>query len=160
MSEISTFINNWGVLLRNLILIAGVFGGLFKLLKTLDRINTNIEEIPDLKSNIESLQKEVKNIFNSQQSMQNETKSIKEDLQKHCKNGMRKDKLTLDMSRQMLLNEIDTAIHMGWASINKKTVLSELYESYRNEGGNGTIQALWATYLALPTEPPETKKVE
>lgn len=195
MSEIEIFINNWGTLLRNLVLIAGVLGGLFRMLKTLDRINENIERIPEMRLNLEELRTKIENILGVQKNVQDETKTMRNDMQKvqdnvknmqtdiqtlqnnmtalqgglqtlqndlqqHCINGKRKDRLTLDMSRQMLLNEIEAAIRLGWASINKKTVLSELYESYRADGGNGTIKALWTTYLSLPTEPPENTKPE
>lgn len=195
MSEIGDFINNWGTLLRNLILIAGILGGLFRLLRTLDRINENIERIPEMRVDLEDLRTKIENILGVQKNVQNETKTMRSDmqdvqsnvknmqtdiqtlrthmtalqgglqtlqndLQQHCINGKRKDRLTLDMSRQMLLNEIEAAIHLKCASINKKTVLSELYESYRADGGNGTIQALWATYLALPTEAPKNTKPE
>lgn len=154
MEELVNFLCNWGGLLKNLAIISSCLWGFYNLIRRIDKIKEEVSKIPDMTNKISKLQREVEKVSDLQDSVE----KIDSNLKEHCKRGEKKDRLTLDMSRQTLLNEIEGAINEGWASFNKKTVLSELYESYTQDGGNGTIKALWKTYLALPTVKPAKKK--
>jgi hypothetical protein len=52
----------------------------------------------------------------------------------------------------MLLTEIEKCIDMKEVSITRRVVLSQLYEAYEINNGNGNVSSLYKTFLQLPTK--------
>lgn len=52
-------------------------------------------------------------------------------------------KLTLGISRLYLLDRMEVALVRGYTTPSEFSVIKELYDSYRECGGNGTIQHLF-----------------
>lgn len=52
--------------------------------------------------------------------------------------------------RKDLFNELQNAIYRGYTTIQERTELRSLYDSYVGLGGNGPIKDLFNEYLELP----------
>lgn len=57
---------------------------------------------------------------------------------------------TKKIQRYRLFNDLKTEIEQGWTTLENYRELSILFESYKNLGGNGEIEALYAKYKELP----------
>lgn len=121
-------------------------------------MKNGVEKIPDLIKSIEDISGKVDDMVKETQRTKEGLKEIKEKLSAHCKEGEKKNILILDVARQILLNEIETSIHYGFVSTNRRTVVGQLYEAYRKNGGNGPIHQMWDIYMELPIEQPEDKR--
>lgn len=65
------------------------------------------------------------------------------------KNGMK-----ALLSRQ-LVADCESAIREGYASIQYKNALKEIYACYHALGGNGAVTQLFNSFMTLPTVPKE-----
>lgn len=79
----------------------------------------------------------------------------KAEIQRREKEDQARDKLTLGMSRTMLLSNYDYAVQKGYYTVTERNVYHELYTAYRDAGGNGVMMELAEKIVELPTEPPE-----
>ena len=73
-----------------------------------------------------------------------------------AENSKKNDKLQLAMARLMLLEEYKKCIKQGYYDLDDRAVYHEMFEAYKNKGGNGIIDNIKEKILALPTEPPST----
>ena len=73
------------------------------------------------------------------------------------KNKQRKAEHTiiLAMSRTMLLNNWERCMDKGYYTIEERKVYHELYEAYKDDGGNSIIDEIAPRIRALPMEPPK-----
>lgn len=74
---------------------------------------------------------------------------------KIAENSKKNDKLQLAMARLMLLDEYKKCIKQGFYDLDERAVYHEMYEAYKDKGGNGIIDNIQAKIIALPTEPHE-----
>lgn len=69
-------------------------------------------------------------------------------------NTKKNDKLQLAMARLMLLEEYKKCMKQGYYDLDERAVYHEMFEAYKDKGGNGIIDNIKEKILALPTEPP------
>ena len=53
--------------------------------------------------------------------------------------------------RKDIINAYDKYTQKGWAPVYVKDNVQEMYESYHNLGGNGTVTHLMGEFMELPT---------
>lgn len=146
------FLETWGGIARNISLIVSGIGMLISVIVYLNKLKNSVEKIPGLLEQTEEITEKVKNLTRQIDRNGKELNTICQKLDKHCSDGNDKNLLIMDMARQVLLNEIETSIRQGWASMNRKAVIGELYDAYQKNGGNGPIHQLWDIYMDLPIE--------
>ena len=73
-----------------------------------------------------------------------------------AENIKKNDKLQLAMARLMLLSEYKKCIKQGYYDLDDREVYHEMFEAYKDKGGNGIIDHLREKIIALPTEPPNS----
>lgn len=152
------FLGTWADAIRNVTLILTGLGMLITLIVRINKMKDGVEKIPDLIQSINDISGKVDDMTKETQRNKENLKEIKEKLSAHCKEEEKKNVLILDVARQILLNEIETSIHYGFVSTNRRTVVGQLYEAYRKNGGNGPIHQMWDIYMELPIEQSEDKR--
>lgn len=146
------FLEVWGDIARNISLIVSGIGMLVSVIIYLNKLKDSVDKIPGLLNQTEEITDKVKDLTSKLDENNEELNMICKKLDKHCSDGNDKNLLIMDMARQVLLNEIETSIHQGWVSMNRKAVVGELYDAYRKNGGNGPIHQLWDIYMDLPID--------
>ena len=63
--------------------------------------------------------------------------------------------IVLAIARTMLLDNYEKCAKKGYYSVDEREVYSLLYESYKDDGGNGVIDAIAERIRELPMEPPD-----
>lgn len=63
--------------------------------------------------------------------------------------------IVLAIARTMLLNNYESCMDKGYYTVEEREVYSKLYKSYKEDKGNGVIDAIAPRIRALPTEPPK-----
>lgn len=153
------FLKTWADAIKNVTLILTGLGMLVTLIIRMNKMKDIVEKIPDLISKVDSISTKIKKITDEMEKNKTALDNISKDLSQHCADGSKKNVLILDVARQILLNEIETSIHYKFVSANRRTVVGQLYEAYRENGGNGPIHQMWDVYMELPIEPEEDKKI-
>ena len=74
-----------------------------------------------------------------------------------AENSKKNDKLQLAMARLMLLEEYKKCIKQGYYDLDERAVYHEMFEAYKDKGGNGIIDNIKEKMLALPTQPPNSE---
>ena len=64
-------------------------------------------------------------------------------------------KMILAIARTMLLDNYEKCVDKEYYSLEERSVYGLLYESYKEDGGNGVLDSLAEKIRKLPTEPPE-----
>ena len=67
-------------------------------------------------------------------------------------------KMILAIARTMLLNNYEKCVDKGYYSLEERSVYSLLYESYKEDNGNGVIDSIAEKIRRLPTEPPDASE--
>ena len=62
--------------------------------------------------------------------------------------------IVLAIARTMLLDNYEKCAKKGYYSLDEREVYSLLYDSYKDDGGNGVIDAIAERIRELPMEPP------
>lgn len=62
--------------------------------------------------------------------------------------------IVLAIARTMLLNNYEQCMDKGFYSVEEREVYSKLYQNYKDDNGNGIIDAIAVRIRELPTEPP------
>lgn len=62
--------------------------------------------------------------------------------------------IVLAIARTMLLNNYERCMDKGYYTLEEREVYSKLYKSYKDDSGNGVIDAIAPRIRELPTEPP------
>ena len=152
------FLKTWADAIRNVTLILTGLGMLVTLIIRMNKMKDIVEKIPDLITKVDSISSKIKKVADETENNKKALDKISKDLSKHCEDGAKKNVLILDVARQILLNEIETSIHYKFVSANRRTVVGQLYEAYRENGGNGPIHQMWDVYMELPIEPEDGEK--
>lgn len=63
--------------------------------------------------------------------------------------------MLLAIARTMLLDNYEKCMAKGCYTVDEREVYSLLYESYKEDNGNGVIDAIAKRIRELPTEPPK-----
>lgn len=63
--------------------------------------------------------------------------------------------IILAISRTMLLNNYEKCMDKGCYTLEERKVYHELYEAYKDDGGNSIIDDIAPRIRALPIEPPK-----
>ena len=63
--------------------------------------------------------------------------------------------IILAISRTMLLNNYEKCMDKGCYTLEERQVYHELYEAYKDDGGNSIIDDIAPRIRALPIEPPK-----
>ena len=63
--------------------------------------------------------------------------------------------IVLAIARTMLLDNYEKCMAKGYYSVEEREVYSLLYKNYKNDNGNGVIDAIAVRIRELPTEPPK-----
>jgi hypothetical protein len=63
--------------------------------------------------------------------------------------------IVLAIARTMLLDNYEKCTKKGYYSLDEREVYSLLYDSYKDDGGNGVIDAIAERIRELPMEPPK-----
>ena len=63
--------------------------------------------------------------------------------------------IVLAIARTMLLNNYEKCMDKGYYSLEEREVYSKLYESYKEDDGNGIIDTIAVRIRELPTDPPK-----
>lgn len=63
--------------------------------------------------------------------------------------------IVLAIARTMLLDNYEKCAKKGCYTVDEREVYSLLYESYKEDGGNGVIDAIAERIRVLPMEPPK-----
>lgn len=63
--------------------------------------------------------------------------------------------MLLAIARTMLLDNYEKCASKGYYTVDEREVYSLLYESYKNDKGNGVIDAIAERIRELPMEPPK-----
>ena len=62
--------------------------------------------------------------------------------------------IVLAIARTMLLDNYEKCMDKGFYSVEEREVYSKLYKNYKDDNGNGIIDAIAARIRELPMEPP------
>ena len=62
--------------------------------------------------------------------------------------------IVLAIARTMLLNNYEQCMDKGFYTVEEREVYSKLYQNYKDDNGNGIIDAIAVRIRELPTEPP------
>ena len=65
--------------------------------------------------------------------------------------------IVLAIARTMLLDNYEKCMDKGFYTVEEREVYSKLYKSYKDDSGNGVIDAIAPRIRELPTEPPKDK---
>ena len=144
-----SFIEEWGGLLKNIGYIITFIGVIWGILKKLNKISDSLTKIPTMQKDLSEIQMEMTKIAEEKNVDEQLIKEIKIKLDEHCAKDQSKQKMSLDMARQILLNEMEKAIKEGEVTVSRKAVIGELYDSYINNNGNGVVHDLWAEFVHL-----------
>lgn len=63
--------------------------------------------------------------------------------------------IVLAMARTMLLDNYEKCMEKGFYSVEEREVYSKLYKNYKDDSGNGVIDAIAVRIRELPMEPPK-----
>lgn len=63
--------------------------------------------------------------------------------------------IVLAIARTMLLDNYEKCMDKGFYTLEEREVYSKLYKSYKDDSGNGVIDAIAPRIRELPTEPPK-----
>lgn len=63
--------------------------------------------------------------------------------------------IVLAIARTMLLDNYEKCMEKGYYTVEEREVYSKLYKNYKNDSGNGVIDAIAARIRELPMEPPK-----
>ena len=66
--------------------------------------------------------------------------------------------IILAMCRTMLLDNYEKCVNKGYYTFEERKVYHELYEAYKDDGGNSIIDEIAPRIRALPMEPPKEAK--
>ena len=144
------FLTEWGDVIKTVLSLITLGGVVFGFLKKLNTINKNLTDIPQMKKDLTQTVSDLKDLKKDQDNYEDLLKQVKENLDQHCLKDKQKQKMSLDMARQMLLNEMEKAIKAKEVTVSRKAVIGELYDSYESCGGNGTVHDLWQEFIHLP----------
>lgn len=144
-----TFLIQWADVIKTVLSLLTIGGIVIGFLKKLNNISKNLSDIPSMKENLSQTVLDLKELKEDQITSEQLIKALKENLDSHCAKDKMKQKLVLDMARQTLLNEMETAIKEQEVTVSRKAVIGELYNSYVDNGGNGAVHDLWAEFVHL-----------
>lgn len=144
------FLTEWGNVIKTVLSLITLGGIIIGFLKKLNTINKNLSDIPQMKADLSQTVSDLKDLKEDQDSYEDLIKQVKENLDEHCSKDKQKQKMSLDMARQMLLNEMEKAIKEKEVTVSRKAVIGELYDSYETCGGNGAVHDLWQEFIHLP----------
>lgn len=65
--------------------------------------------------------------------------------------------IVLAIARTMLLDNYEKCMDKGYYTVEERDVYSKLYESYKEDKGNGVIDAIAPHIRALPDRPPKDR---
>ena len=68
--------------------------------------------------------------------------------------------MLLAIARTMLLDNFEKCVAKGYYTVDEREVYSLLYESYKEDHGNGVIDAIAKRIRELPMEPPREHEHE
>jgi len=63
--------------------------------------------------------------------------------------------IVLAIARTMLLDNYEKCMDKGYYTVEEREVYSVLYKNYKNDNGNGVIDAIAERIRELPMEPPK-----
>lgn len=63
--------------------------------------------------------------------------------------------IVLAIARTMLLDNYEKCMNKGYYTLEERDVYSKLYESYKDDDGNGVIDEIAPRIRRLPIEPPK-----
>ena len=63
--------------------------------------------------------------------------------------------IVLAIARTMLLDNYEKCVDKGYYSVEEREVYSKLYQNYKDDNGNGIIDAIAVRIRELPMEPPK-----
>jgi len=63
--------------------------------------------------------------------------------------------IVLAIARTMLLDNYEKCMEKGYYTVEEREVYSVLYKNYKNDNGNGVIDAIAERIRELPMEPPK-----
>jgi len=66
--------------------------------------------------------------------------------------------IVLAIARTMLLDNYEKCMAKGYYTVEEREVYSVLYKNYKNDNGNGVIDAIAERIRELPMEPPKDKE--
>ena len=144
------FMNEWGTVLKTILSIIALIGIIWGFLKKLNKMGENLEIIPSLREDLNATMNEFRTFKSDHEAYEKMIVELKDNLKEHCAKDKQKQKMSLDMARQILLNEMEKAIKEREVTVSRKAVIGELYDSYEAWGGNGAVHDLWAEFVHLP----------
>ena len=144
------FIAEWGTTIKAVLSFITLGGIIIGFLKKMNTIGNNLSVIPELKEKLDETADEVKLFKAEHANYEKIIKDLSNSLKEHCSKDKQKQKMILDMARQTLLNEMERAIKEEEVTVSRKAVIGELYDSYKDNGGNGTVKDLWSEFIHLP----------
>ena len=137
------FFEEWGGIIKTVLTFITFLGILWAFLKKINTMSENVAIIPELKESVENTATEFKTFKEDHETYEKMIENVKDNLEKHCANDNKKQKMALDMARQVLLNELEKSIKEKEVTVSRKAVIGELYDSYEACGGNGAVHDLW-----------------
>ena len=120
-----TFFTEWGEVLKTILSIITLGGIVIAFVKKLNNMGANLAIIPEIKQGLEKTQEDFKTFKEDHEDYEKMIVELKENLQEHCANDKRKQKMALDMARQTLLNEMERAIKEEEVTVSRKAVIGE-----------------------------------
>ena len=144
-----TFLIQWADVIKTVLSLLTIGGIVVGFLKKLNDISKNLSDIPSMKKDLSQTVLGLKELKEDQTTNEQLIKALKANLDSHCSKDKLKQKLVLDMARQTLLNEMESAIKEQEVTVSRKAVIGELYNSYVDNGGNGAVHDLWAEFVHL-----------
>lgn len=144
-----TFLIQWADVIKTVLSLLTIGGIVVGFLKKLNNISKNLSDIPSMKKDLSQTVLNLKELKEDQTTNEQLIKALKANLDSHCSKDKLKQKLVLDMARQTLLNEMESAIKEQEVTVSRKAVIGELYNSYVDNGGNGAVHDLWAEFVHL-----------
>ena len=84
-------------------------------------------------------------------------KEAEEKALKEAERDNSRDKALINMAGIMLIDKMEFYIRQGWASTHKKQQITDLFEGYKELGGNGAVESAIENFNKIP-QIPESKK--
>lgn len=144
------FMNDWGTVIKTILSLISLIGIVWGFVKKLNNMGENLAIIPTMQEDLKETIKEFKTFKTDHEAYEKMIEELKDNLKEHCAKDKQKQKMSLDMARQILLNEMEKAIKEKEVTVSRKAVIGELYDSYESWGGNGAVHDLWAEFVHLP----------
>ena len=143
-----TFWGWLGVVAGALASISAILAAVIKVIRFLKKIDDRIAALDKIETYIQQNDK----ICETMGNLQKEFHELNMEFKDHCESQTKQTRLIVEVSRDLLLNEMEKAIAKKYAPTSQKRRVSDLFAEYSNNGGNHGLGEIYHIFEKLPDE--------